>query len=131
MAKNETFDRDEYYSGINSSIAIASSGRASRISAPLLEEEKTLLEKERAVFEEEKKKFEEEKAAKKDIRPPEQESASYRIGQELKVRISEAANSYNVKKAGFVKALLIYALDELEAGSWNLPPATGKRELDI
>ena len=109
MVEKEPFDRNQYYKGIKGTVAEASGGRGSRIIDPILEEDK----------------------AKKKTRPPEQKTASYRIGQDLKDRVDEISENYNVEKGSLVRALLTFALDELESGAWALPSMTGKRKLDV
>jgi len=47
-------------------------------------------------------------------------------------RINEIAERNNVEKAGFVKALLTYSLDQLEAGQWEIPVAgESRRKADV
>lgn len=68
----------------------------------------------------------------KEGRSPDQRAATYRIGEDLIKRVNDAAEQHNVEKAGFVKALLTYALDQLEAGEWKLPIAgEARRKVDI
>jgi hypothetical protein len=110
VTDRKPFDHNEYYGDINDRLAEATGGKSSRVIKPVLDEEE----------------------AKKNKRPPEQKTATYRIGQDLKDRVDELTESYGVEKGSFVKALLIYALDELQAGSWELPPPTaGKRKLNV
>lgn len=61
--------------------------------------------------------------SRRNERPNEQKAATYRIGQVLITRINEAAKTRGIEKTSFVKALLIYALDQLEADEFKLPPA--------
>lgn len=64
-------------------------------------------------------------------RPAEQKLASYRIGETLIERIDTAHDRYNVTKTDFVKALLTYALNELERGNWDLPTKTKIETVDL
>jgi predicted GNAT family acetyltransferase len=67
--------------------------------------------------------IEEEKRSIKARREAERRAATYRIGQDLIDRINDTVDKLGVEKTGFVKALLAHALDELDAGKWELPPA--------
>lgn len=89
------------------------SGRKSRVTDPLEEQE--------------------EKESEESKRPDEQKAATYRIGQTLKERIDSLAAELRVEKTGLVKALLTHALDDFEAGGWELPETIDpiKRKLDI
>lgn len=57
--------------------------------------------------------------------------ATYRIGTTLIDRINSHAEKMRVKKGDLVKALLTYALDDLEAGrlTFELTEPKGKREI--
>ena len=57
-----------------------------------------------------------------------QKPATYRIGSDVIDRINVACDRYSVQKSSFVRALLIHALDQLEAGSWELPPPEAARK---
>lgn len=66
-------------------------------------------------------------------RPDEQRLASFRIGQRLIERIDDEVEARNVKKSDFVKALLTYALGQLDVGEWELPTRepSGPNEIDL
>lgn len=64
-------------------------------------------------------------------RPAEQKLASYRIGESLIDRIDTTHDRYNVTKTDFVKALLTYALNELDRGNWELPTKTKMETVDL
>lgn len=105
MGNNRKFDTEQYYES-RKGAAYRASRPNPRITEPLKEEK-----------------------GEKD-RPAEQKAATYRIGQSLVDRINLKSEELQVEKTGFVKALLIYALDELDANNWELP-RSGKRKLDI
>ena len=63
------------------------------------------------------------KRSKKSGRPAKDKAATYRIGEKAIDRVNNAANFYHVQKGDFVRFLLNYAIDQLEAGAVELPAA--------
>lgn len=66
-------------------------------------------------------------------RPAEQALGAWRVGQRVIDRVDDAAERYDVQKGQFVAALIIDALNQLEAGDWNLPtkPPDAPQQVDL
>ena len=122
MAERKDYDRDLYRDEM-AAAAAAAGGRPHRATMFIGGEHQVVADVEPP----EEKKRAEPAANTEEERLTYQKPATYRIGSDVIDRINVACDRYSVQKSSFVRALLIHALDQLEAGSWELPPPEAAR----